>query len=77
MARVTKSKMRPLPVEKAVLELSVLIERRLAIKIAPGKLGPFIHSNFTLLSILCHEIHERLDNPDTVTAKARKQTPCS
>lgn len=75
MARVTKSQMRPLPVEKAVLELSVLITSKLGVSIAPSKLGPFIHGNFTLLSILCHEIHERLDNPDTVTAEARKQTP--
>lgn len=73
MARVTKSKMRPLPVEKAVMELHVLISSHLGISIPPSKLGPFIHGNFTLLSLLCHEIHERLDNIDVVTAEARKQ----
>lgn len=39
------------------LELSVLVRSHLGIEITPEKIKHFVRFNFTLLSILAHEIH--------------------
>jgi len=39
------------------IELSVLVKKHLGIDIEPIKLRKFVCDKFTILSILCHEIH--------------------
>lgn len=40
------------------MELAALMRERLGLDIAPEKLREFVCDRFTILSILCHEIHE-------------------